>query len=690
MFEYRQNEPHYNARIFIVRFLLFILSFYSVTSELYFPVFWDIRWWGSCSSMASHSVRADRHFDLKKLLTRPSAFDNASLVHPQVRAGDAFNPLSAVKAVQDAKIAVIGAGGLGCELLKNLALSGFQDISVVDADEIDVTNLNRQFLFRKKDVGKSKAETASAFVKSRITGLKMQTYNCFIQKAEDNYDDFDFEDFDLVINGLDNLKARTWVSEKLMTLVQYNADGTPNADTITPLVDGGTEGYDGQVHIVIPYFTQDFAGRSWMFPKRKTIATCTLASSPRKPEHCVLWVMEGTEKGCWKHLANKKVRDGEWKAVNDMGDGRKFDTDNANDMKWITHRSIERAQKFNLDKGTPLGAGFEVAYFYVLGVVKSIIPAVGSTNAMIAALSVIEAIKIISKCSHITDNFAYIGGGAGFSNQLESIVLDDFTNLPIRMWFPADGKMTVRQLEESIANNFSLNGVLFKYSVNIFNHHNKPKPAGRTSEAIDRGRVIPVHIAHYENSSEGFKLVHNDNTMTIGVGDFRTVKELKTYLKNCLSYASQPLSGKHLVSSSDVDFFLGRYSEAEAQREAGGKELSRLSYHGIWLYANDEAELDLDASSSRLYVIPKLPEVSLQGLDNNVPMGNHVKDKSLAELGAKHGNEFMLTRILRASHKAGEAPRDVVLLLYLDNLDCDSVGTSSSDDDSESNGNGNE
>ena len=59
--------------------------------------------------------------------------------------------------MRQSRILMVGAGGIGCELLKNLVLTGFGEIHIVDLDTIDLSNLNRQFLFRHEHIKKSKA-----------------------------------------------------------------------------------------------------------------------------------------------------------------------------------------------------------------------------------------------------------------------------------------------------------------------------------------------------------------------------------------------------------------------------------------------------------------------------------------------------------------------------------------------------
>ena len=64
---------------------------------------------------------------------------------------------STLTVVSQARVLMVGAGGIGCELLKNLVLTGFGEIHIVDLDTIDLSNLNRQFLFRHEHIKKSKA-----------------------------------------------------------------------------------------------------------------------------------------------------------------------------------------------------------------------------------------------------------------------------------------------------------------------------------------------------------------------------------------------------------------------------------------------------------------------------------------------------------------------------------------------------
>ncbi|KAG8562431.1 hypothetical protein GDO81_015675 [Engystomops pustulosus] len=173
------------------------------------------------------------------------------------------------EAVSSCRVLVVGAGGIGCELLKNLLLTGFSNLDVIDLDTIDVSNLNRQFLFQKKHVGRSKAQES---VLQFCPGASITAYHDSIMNVE--YDVEFFRKFTLVMNALDNRAARNHVNRMCLA-----------ADV--PLIESGTAGYLGQVTVIKKGVTECYECQPK--PTQKTFPGCTIRNTPSEPIHCIVW-----------------------------------------------------------------------------------------------------------------------------------------------------------------------------------------------------------------------------------------------------------------------------------------------------------------------------------------------------------------------------------------------------------------
>ncbi|KAG6333441.1 hypothetical protein ID866_5643 [Astraeus odoratus] len=175
------------------------------------------------------------------------------------------------------RVLLVGAGGIGCELLKNVVMTGFGHITLLDLDTIDLSNLNRQFLFRKKDIKQSKAMVAAHTAGAFNPNVHIQPIHANIKEPQ--FDIEWFRGFDIVLNALDNLDARRHVNKMCM------AAGIP-------LVESGTAGYLGQVQPLLKVRFEFPKGECFDCvpkPTPKTFPVCTIRSTPSLPIHCIVW-----------------------------------------------------------------------------------------------------------------------------------------------------------------------------------------------------------------------------------------------------------------------------------------------------------------------------------------------------------------------------------------------------------------
>lgn len=226
----------------------------------------------------------------------------------------------------------------------------------------------------QKDVGRPKADVAADFINTRVPGCCVVPHFKKIQDLDDTF----YRQFHIIVCGLDSVVARRWMNGMLLSLLVYE-DGVLDPGSIIPLIDGGTEGFKGNARVILPGMTACIDCTIELYPPQINFPMCTIASMPRLPEHCIEYV---------RMLL--------WPKETPFGDSVVLDGDDPEHIQWVYQRSLERAAEFNITG---------VTYRLTQGVVKRIIPAVASTNAVIAAACATEVFKIASSAYIPLNNY---------------------------------------------------------------------------------------------------------------------------------------------------------------------------------------------------------------------------------------------------------------------------------------------
>jgi len=197
---------------------------------------------------------------------------------------------------------LVGAGAIGCEMLKNWALMGVGcgggKIYITDMDRIEKSNLSRQFLFRNSDIDTFKSATGSKAAKAMNPSMDITPYQEKVGPETENiFGDSFYSSLDGICTALDNVEARLYVDSKCLF---YRL----------PMLESGTLGTKGNTQIVVPHLTENYGATR--DPPEKSIPVCTLKNFPNQIQHTLQWardyfegVFKQTAEDCNAFLDNK-------------------------------------------------------------------------------------------------------------------------------------------------------------------------------------------------------------------------------------------------------------------------------------------------------------------------------------------------------------------------------------------------
>ena len=181
---------------------------------------------------------------------------------------------SQIKKIQSSKLLLVGCGGVGCEVIKNIIKLGIKDIVLIDDDYVELSNLNRQFYFSKQTINKSKSFSIQEMVQRDYPTINVEAYYCKIQNSRFNSDFY--KSISVVLSALDNKEAKEHLC---FMCIKYNL----------PLIIVGAEGYKGQIKVVLRGKYECLFCDQNLKVMPNDIAVCNVRGVPETSKHCVIW-----------------------------------------------------------------------------------------------------------------------------------------------------------------------------------------------------------------------------------------------------------------------------------------------------------------------------------------------------------------------------------------------------------------